>query len=108
MAQVKVVWTLLALEDLNSAYEYLQEERPSSIRLMGQRIEKALQALSRHPFIGRSGRVLNTKELVIPGTPFILPYRLKKERIEILAFMHGARRWPDEFLSDKTMEWNKL
>lgn len=31
------------------------------------------------------------------GTPFLLVYRIHKGRLEILALIHGARRWLDSF-----------
>ena len=92
---MKIAWTRLAIEDLNHAYDYIAVERPSAARHTAQQIEKAIQSLSRHPEIGRAGRVEGTRELIVPGTPFIVPYRIKGNRIEILAVIHGARRWPD-------------
>jgi toxin ParE1/3/4 len=50
-----------------------------------------------HPYLGRPGRVANTRELVVTSTPFIVAYRVVSDRIEILAVFHGARRWPDSF-----------
>jgi toxin ParE1/3/4 len=94
---MKVVWTRLALVDLDSAYDYAAEERPAAAIRAVERIEKAVAALCRHPEIGRPGRVDGTRELVVTGTPFIVPYRIKAKRIEVLAVLHGARRWPDEF-----------
>lgn len=41
------------------------------------------------------GRVDGTRELVIPGTQYILPYRVKQNQIQILAVFHGARQWPE-------------
>ena len=97
MAAVKVRWTRLAAEDLASAYDYIAAQNPSAARRVVNRIESALGALRAHPEIGRPGRVEGTRELVIAGTPFILPYRLARKRIEILALIHSARRWPESF-----------
>ena len=46
---------------------------------------------------GREGRVTGTRELVIRGTPFIVGYRIEKKEVWILAVMHTARKWPEEF-----------
>ena len=94
---MKVRWTRLALDDLNHAREYIEVENPAAAEKVIERIKKAVSFLSRHPELGRSGRVVGTRELVIPGTPFVLPYRVSKTRVEILALIHGARRWPDSF-----------
>ena len=52
-----------------------------------------IEALFQHPEMGRSGRVTATRELVLP--PFMIAYRLRRGTLEILAIIHGARRWPD-------------
>jgi toxin ParE1/3/4 len=87
----------LAIRDLEAALDYLQSERASAIGPVLARIEASLQALLHHPELGRAGRVGGTRELLVIGTPFILAYRKKAERLEILAFIHGARRWPESF-----------
>lgn len=93
---MKVGWTLRALTDLDSARSYIAEINPSAAARVVGRIEAALQALARHLEIGRPGRVTGTRELVVAGTPFILPYRVEAKRIELLALIHGARRWPED------------
>ncbi|MDD5305154.1 MAG: type II toxin-antitoxin system RelE/ParE family toxin [Elusimicrobia bacterium] len=93
---MKVVWTRLALKDLDSAYGYISDENPSAAVRTIEKIRKAVVSVSRHPEMGRPGRVEGTRELIIPGTPFIVAYRVKAKRIELLSVIHGARRWPDE------------
>ena len=44
------------------------------------------------PEMGRPGRVPGTRELVIPKTPFIVPYRLVGNTVQILRIFHSARR----------------
>ena len=50
--------------------------------------------LAAHPHAGRAGRVSGTRELVVSGTSFIAPYRVRGEVVELLAVLHGARQWP--------------
>ena len=94
---MKVAWTPLALEDLDSAYEYIAAENLTAADAIIERIRSAVNALRAHPDLGRKGRVEGTRELVISGTPFVIPYRVNKNRVEILALIHGARRWPESF-----------
>ena len=98
MAQIaKVRWTPLALSDFHNAYEYIMQERPSAARGIVQHVERALNALIRYPSIGRAGRLRGTRELYIVNTPFVMAYRVYKNQLEVLAFMHAARRWPESF-----------
>ena len=87
----------MALVDLGQAYDYISAENPLAASTVIKRIEAATKALGAFPEIGRPGRVEGTRELVVSGTPFILPYRVFKNRIEILAVIHAARRWPEGF-----------
>lgn len=97
MALLKIVWTRLAIADLGSAYDYIAAVNPESAPSVVERIEKAVAALQLNPSMGRPGRVSGTRELVVTRTPFIVPYRVLRERIEILAVIHAARRWPNNF-----------
>ncbi|MEM9220057.1 MAG: type II toxin-antitoxin system RelE/ParE family toxin [Cyanobacteria bacterium P01_F01_bin.150] len=94
---MKIKWTKQAIADLNHAYDYIAETAPDTAQQIIERIDKSLQSLQQFPEMGRMGRVNQTRELVIPRTPFILPYRIRQNRIEILAVLHGSRRWPDTF-----------
>jgi toxin ParE1/3/4 len=94
---MKIIWTQLALFDLEEARQYIIANSPSAAIQTIDRIERSLEALQSFPEMGRLGRVSGTRELVIPETPFILPYRIQNDAIEILAVMHGARKWDDRF-----------
>jgi toxin ParE1/3/4 len=55
------------------------------------------QLLPNNPHMGRPGRVPGTRELVIPNTPYIVPYRVRGDELQIMRVYHSARRWPDSF-----------
>jgi toxin ParE1/3/4 len=90
-----VRWTPTALRDLDSLHAYICNDSPRAADVAVEKILDGIEALSEHPEMGRSGRVALTRELVIP--PFLIAYRLRRGDIEILAIIHGARRWPDSF-----------
>jgi toxin ParE1/3/4 len=95
VAEVKVVWTRLALKDLNHARDYIARDRPAAAQKMAELIETGVQALADFPRLGRSGRIPGTRELVLSGTPFIAVYRVAESRVEVIALFHGRRRWPE-------------
>jgi toxin ParE1/3/4 len=35
--------------------------------------------------------------LVVANTPYLVPYRVRNNVIEILRVFHGARKWPQKF-----------
>ena len=94
---MKIVWTRLALQDLDCAWNHIAADKPEAADDMMEIIARSVEGLLTYQNLGRLGRVKGTRELVIVGTPFVVPYRLKADRIEILAVIHGARRWPGRF-----------
>jgi addiction module RelE/StbE family toxin len=97
---VKIVWTEPARLDLREIFSYIAEENPNAARRLLANIKEKAVLLQDNPQIGRAGRVDGTRELVITGTEYSLPYRIKGLQIQILAVFHGARRWPDRFNSE--------
>lgn len=94
---MRVCWTTPAREQLVSAYEYIAADNRRAAARTADKIWKSTELLARHPLAGREGRVAGTRELVIRGTPFLVAYRVRRMEVEILAVMHAARKWPDEF-----------
>jgi len=94
---VRISWAELAISHLQAAYEYVAADNPRAAERTVERILSAVEFLERHPNLGRPGRVEGTRELVVPGTPFVVAYRQLREEIEILAILHAARKWPDRF-----------
>jgi toxin ParE1/3/4 len=92
------VWSPQALDDLAAVRTYIEKDNPAAGQRVALHIIQNVETLLRdHPEMGRPGRVSGTRALVIPGTPFIVPYRLVGKEIQILRVFHGARRWPDAF-----------
>lgn len=91
---MKVLWTRLALQDLENTYEFVTQHNPKAANGIIKRIESGIDNLKLYPNVGKKGRLIGTRELIIPNTPFLLPYRIKETHIEILALLHGRRKWP--------------
>jgi toxin ParE1/3/4 len=94
---MKVVWSRRAVEHLGKIREYIEEDDPAAAERVAQRIVYCVRTLTNHPLMGRPGRLRGTRELVITGTPYIAPYRVRRNCIEIVAVFHGRRKWPGSF-----------
>lgn len=95
---MKIVWTRRANRHLRSAYEYwAHEQSVDAAEKMLDRIFAAVELLANHTEIGREGRAPGTRELVLRPTPFLVAYRVHRQGIEIVALLHGARKWPANF-----------
>lgn len=90
-----VRWTPTSLRDLDALHAYISEDKTAAALDVVETLPKGIEALTRNPHMGRTGRVAGTRELMM--APFLVAYRFRKAVIEILGIIHGARRWPDAF-----------
>ncbi|MBZ9996729.1 MULTISPECIES: type II toxin-antitoxin system RelE/ParE family toxin [unclassified Mesorhizobium] len=94
---MRIVWTRRYLTELEAIGDYISEHNPrAAARIVKEIHGKTSRLLSANPFIGRTGEINGTRELVIPSTPYIVAYRVRDKEIEILFVQHGARQWPNE------------
>jgi toxin ParE1/3/4 len=91
---MRLEWTLQAVGDLKEAGRYVAEENPLAAGKMAERVQEAVEYLLEHPNMGRPGRLPNTRELVISGTPFIAVYWVRGTAVQILRMLHHSRKWP--------------
>jgi addiction module RelE/StbE family toxin len=92
-----VRWTQPALRDLEDIGDFIARDSAVAAAKMVATVLDAAEALAAHPHLGRAGRIAGTRELVVAQTPFVVPYRVAGDDIQILAVFHGARRWPERF-----------
>lgn len=94
---MRVKWTDAALDNLDQAVEYIARDKPMAAAHVAGKILDATQRLAEHPGIGREGRVTGTRELVIAGTPYVVPYTIQGDKVFILRIIHSSMKWPDLF-----------
>lgn len=92
---MKLEWSPTARRDLEYVEAFIADDNPRAAAELAVRIIRAAEGLTTFPESGRPGRLPHTRELVISGTPFILPYRVRNDVVEILGVVHGTRRWPE-------------
>lgn len=91
---MKLVWSPYALEDRRAIFTYLESHDPAAAADTDEMIQTAVHNLGNYPNMGREGRVENTRELIVVGTPFIVAYIVKPDRVKLLRVLHGAQEWP--------------
>jgi addiction module RelE/StbE family toxin len=94
---MEAVWTARALHDLTSLRAYIARDRPVAAERQVERVIAAAARLADFPESGRPGRRAGTRELVVSRTPYLVPYRIRDDLIEVLRVLHGRQRWPDAF-----------
>ena len=92
---MRIRWTRPALADLEAIGDFIARDNPAAAQRIVTSIVASVDTLRDHPNLGRPGRLTGTRELVVPGTPYIAPHRVRGDDVEVLAVFHGARGWPD-------------
>jgi plasmid stabilization system protein ParE len=66
---------------------------------VGQRIRETIQLLATFPMLGHEGVLLGTREMVVPGLPYVVVYRIDRSgagALIVLGVYHGAQRRPGQ------------
>jgi toxin ParE1/3/4 len=91
---MQLKWLRQALRNLDDEAAYIAQDSPQSAAAFVNHLMSSADMLIAQPQMGRPGRVPGTRELVITRFPYILPYRVRNETVEILRVFHTARKWP--------------
>jgi addiction module RelE/StbE family toxin len=89
-----LVWTNRALRRLDEIGAYIAADNPIAASKVVGRIATAAERLTDYPTSGRVGRLNGTRELVLADIPYIVPYRVVGDRVQIITVLHAAQRWP--------------
>jgi toxin ParE1/3/4 len=88
---MKIIWYSEAVQDLAELRELIRRDNPRAAQSVAQRILKIVALLRDQPSLGKPGRVEGTRELVVPGLPLTIPYRVRQKEIQILRVFHQSQ-----------------
>jgi toxin ParE1/3/4 len=94
---VRVKWLRAARANLVAVSEYISQDNPDAAARTVAAIVKAVETLEHFSSLGRPGRISGTRELVVSGTPYIVPYRVRGDVVQLMRVFHAARKWPSKF-----------
>ena len=70
---MKIKWTEIASEDLDSIYDYIQQDnQTAAVDVILHIMNSVEKLIPQNNSIGRPGRILGTRELVITKFPYII------------------------------------
>ena len=89
---MRIRWQLSAVSDLANIRDYIAEHDPAAARSVVERVMGSVSRLERFPESGRIGQIANTREIVVPGLPYIVVYTYGNVDLEIVAVFHAAQK----------------
>ncbi len=87
---MQIDWTQQALSDLAEIERYIEQDRPAAAQRVAAHLWSSVEHLAEFPQLGKPGRRPGTRNLIIP--PYVISYRVRSQRLEILSIGHGRRR----------------
>jgi len=91
---MRLRWTTPAVDDLTRIVQRIQEDNPVAAAKVAVTLYDGCGNLQKFPRSGRKGRMKGTRELVFPGLPYIVIYKVEDEVVEVVRIYHGAQDWP--------------
>ena len=89
---MKLRWWHSAISDLANIRDYIAEGNSRAAQAVTERVLRSVDRLARFPLSGRVGQVNGTREVIVPGLPYIVVYTYAADDVDIIAVFHVARR----------------
>lgn len=95
---MKLRYTPQARRHLDAIADYIAERNPDAAVRVGYRIREVIDLLVAIPSMGREGVLPGTREMVVPGLPYIVVYRVDTGMgaLVVLGVYHGAQQRPGQ------------
>lgn len=88
-----IEWAESARNDLVEALNwFIEQDDTETGQSIVARLFAVTDRLEKFPNSGRQGLIPGTRELVVPGLPYFLVYKVS-DKVEILRVMHTSRLW---------------
>ncbi|MDP6429619.1 MAG: type II toxin-antitoxin system RelE/ParE family toxin [Rhodospirillales bacterium] len=91
---MNIVWSPRARVRMIELREYIAEQNPYAADAVAKRILAAIVLLADFPQMGRPGRLDGTRELILPEISIVIPYRVTRNRLEIVTVQRAEQKWP--------------
>jgi toxin ParE1/3/4 len=91
----KVIWSPVAVADLEAIADYIAKDSPDRASLFCDRIIEVAERLASFPQAGTAIPEIGsrTSRQLVVGS-YRLLYELEQDRVVVAAVVHGARQWP--------------
>jgi toxin ParE1/3/4 len=88
---LEILWSPRALARLREIRDYVAKDKPDAAAKLATRMVSLVEALKEHPYLGRAGSDPGVRELVVGGTPYLIFYRVRANRVTITTIWHGSQ-----------------
>ena len=86
---MKVRWTEPAVGQLHHIFTYIAADNASAAYRTVRKIREAILRIARMLYSGRAGRIADTREITVPGTSYLVAYKIVENALHVLAISTG-------------------
>jgi toxin ParE1/3/4 len=86
-----------AIRDLREARAYIAMDDPTAAAEVVARLQRSIELIAQRPQVGRPTSDASVREWSIPGLPYVVPYRLTSDTVEIIRIYHTSRLRPSNW-----------
>ena len=91
---MRLIWRPRARRELFAIFEYIAHHDFGAAEGIAAEIDQSAQRLKTFPQLGKPSRDVNVRLLQVPNRPYLLPYQVKRDRVEILAVLDERMKRP--------------
>ena len=91
---MKAEWLRTALKNLDDEARYIAKDNPHAAACFVKTIKASVELLSQFPSMGHEGRLPGTREWPLPDLPYVIPYRIRQGKLQVLRILHTRRLPP--------------
>ena len=95
---MRLLWLRQAKFDLFAIHDYIALRNPSAASRITAEITEAAIRLKQFPLLGRPADEAGVRLLQASGLPYLLPYRVTGDIIQIIAVIDERMERPPEWL----------
>jgi toxin ParE1/3/4 len=88
-----LIWLPNAINRFAGMMDYIGARNPSAALKLETSIHEQLSYLRKFPYIGRPGRVKDTRELVVHPN-YLIVYEVKPKEVWVLRLLHAHQQYP--------------
>lgn len=90
---MKVIWSSNALNQREEIALYVAKDNRDAAKRLVRLFEESSRKLAQFPYLGRPGRVVDTRELPVHKHYFIV-YEITDNEVIVLAIWHTSMQYP--------------
>jgi toxin ParE1/3/4 len=94
---MRIIWSPFANANLEEIHSYYSHRNSKAAAKLLAKIFKSAGNLSHYPNLGKPNRLKTCRLLQVPGTAYLLPYRVIGDRVEIIAVFDQRQDKPKHF-----------